>query len=152
MTPEFYTLHEKAKQLSQKYRHTESELLEVLLEIDTKKAYLALGYSSLYQYCVQALSLTESQSYAFMAVARKSREVPELKEAVKSDEMSLSNARKLVSVITPQNKEIWLEKGKQLPQKALEREIAKSQPEPPVKERIRPVSEKESGAQSWARC
>jgi len=46
-------------------------LLEILSLMDEKKAYLDLGYPSLYQYSISALGLTEAQSYAFMAVARK---------------------------------------------------------------------------------
>lgn len=144
MTPEFSILHQKATLLAQTYRKQEALLLEVLIEIDRKRAYLPLGYSSLFQYCVSALNLTESQSYAFMAISRKSVEVPELKAAVEKNEITVSNARKLVSVITPENKETWLEKGRTLTQASLEREIVKENPLPPVQERVRSVSDSES--------
>ncbi len=144
MTPEYSKLHERALSLVNQYRKSEALLLEVLTEIDRKKAYLPLGYSSLFQYCVGALNLSESQSYAFMSVSRKSFEVPELKAAIENNEITLSNARRLVSVITPENQSGWLEKGKTLSQKELEREIVKENPHPPVMESIRPVSAEES--------
>ena len=50
MTPEFSLLHQKALRLSEGYRKHEALLLEVLIEIDRQKAYLPLGYSSLFQY------------------------------------------------------------------------------------------------------
>jgi hypothetical protein len=98
MTPEESKLHEKALSLANQYRKSEALLLEVLTEIDRKKAYLPLGYSSLYQYCVGALHLSESQSYAFMSVCRKSIEVPELKTGFK---LTIWNIGPLEESMTP---------------------------------------------------
>lgn len=143
MTPFLIELHEKARSLAKKYRTLETELLDVLIEVENYKAYLPLGYDSLFSYSENYLRLTRDQSYAFMAIAKKSKEIPELKIAVQENKMTFSNARKLVSVITPENKEIWMEKGKALSQKALEREIAIESPRV-VKEKIRPMSKEEA--------
>lgn len=74
-----------------------------------------------------------------MAIAKKCETIPELKTAVEQNEMTFSNARKLVSVMTPENKTVWIEKGKILSQKAIEREIAKVSPRMVI-ESIRPVA------------
>src|SRR4051812_12376221 len=117
------TLHEEALKRAKNYRRSESELLEILIQIDEKKVYETLGYSSLHTYCVQALRLTDSHAYALTGVARKSSEVPELKSFIDQGELHLSNARRIVSVVTQENKKEWLEKAVTLSQRDLEREI-----------------------------
>ena len=116
----------------------------MLGEIESLRGYLPLGFNSLFSYCVSYLGLSEAQSYSFMAVAKKGREIPEFKKAVESQEISFSHARKMVSVINSENQKQWLAKAKSLPLKALEREIVKENPEPAVVERLRLVSENES--------
>jgi 5-methylcytosine-specific restriction endonuclease McrA len=134
-------IHEKAVQCAKNYRKSESELLEILIEVDTKRVFEKLGYPSLFVYCTTALNLTEAQSYALIGVARKSRVIPELKTCIDQGKMHLSNARRIVSVITPENKDLWLGKAMSLPQRALEKEIVKAQPREMTKERVRPVAE-----------
>jgi len=144
MTSELERLHLKAKDTARRYRSSETELLQVLSEIESLRGYLPLGFNSLFSYCVSYLGLSESQSYSFMAVAKKGREIPEFKKAVESQEISFSHARKMVSVINSENQKQWLAKAKSLPLKALEREIVKENPQAPVVERLRLVSENES--------
>ena len=102
------------------------------------------GYPSLFKYCVEALSLTEAHSYALIGVARKSREVPELKTLIDEGKLHVSNARRIVSAITPENKSTWLEKATTLSQRNLEREVVKENPQALPKERIRPLTESRS--------
>jgi hypothetical protein len=72
-------LHQEALVRARNYRKSESGLLEILVEIESSRAFEKLGYSSLFVYCTMALGLSESHSYSLISVARKSREVPELK-------------------------------------------------------------------------
>ena len=74
-------------------------------------------------------------------MARKSKEVPELKSLVTEGKIHLSNARKIVSVLTADNKGDWLLKAQTLPQRQLEREITRVQPKDLPKERVRPLQE-----------
>jgi hypothetical protein len=99
-----------------------------------------MGYPSLFVYAVSALKLSESLAYQFIGVARKSKEVPQLKAAVENGEITVSTARRVVSVINKTNQEDWLGKAKSLTQKTLEMEVAKENPKESIKERIRPVA------------
>ena len=85
MTSELDGLHLKAKDTALRYRSSETELLQVLGEIESLRGYLPLGFNSLFSYCVRYLGLSEAQSYSFMAVAKKGREIPEFKKAVLKD-------------------------------------------------------------------
>jgi hypothetical protein len=134
-------LHARAITIVKKYLVSENELLEIIQEIFDTKAFKELGYASLHEYCVLALKLSDSQAYAFTSVLKKSKEVPKLKEAIQKGELSLNAARKIVSVITPETQNKWLEKAKTLRQKDLEKEIVKSHPEKQVRSRIKPITE-----------
>jgi hypothetical protein len=46
---------------------------------------------------VEALKLSESNSYQLISVARKSRVIPELKVAVNSGQISVAKANRIVS-------------------------------------------------------
>jgi hypothetical protein len=76
-----------------------------------------------------------------MSIARKSRKVPELTLALESGAITVSNAKLLVSVITPENKDHWLGLASTLPKLKLEREIAKASPRAAVQERAKFIQE-----------
>ena len=91
------------------------------------------------------LLFSRAQAYYFKTVAEKSEEVPEIKQAVAQGELTLSEARRIVPVLTKENHKEWIEKAKNLPQKELEREVTAANPKAhPVKERIRPVAKEVS--------
>ncbi len=135
------SLHESALRLAREYLFTEGELLKVLIEMAKSGSFLALGYRNVFDYVLRGLKLSEAQSYYFSKVALKSMEVPQLQHAIASGELSLSQARRIVPVVTSQNVSEWVEKAASLPQRALEFEVKKHHPEPEVRERIRPVAD-----------
>jgi 5-methylcytosine-specific restriction endonuclease McrA len=137
-------LHLTALNLSKQFHQTENELLEVLGQIDEQKVYLQLGYSSLFQYSVSALGLSEQKAYALMKVSRKSKEIPELKANIQNGSLSVSKAIRIVSVIKPGNQKVWIEKAKTLPKVELEKEIASLHPEVVTKETVRRLDENRS--------
>jgi len=134
-------LDQQAKKVASNFKKAEAELIEILQKMDECKAHIDLGYASLYQYAAGALGLSEGTYYNLILVARKSRAVPELKEAVKAGEMSLSNARRIAPVLTLENKLEWIEKAKALPQKKLEQELARVFPREQAQERVIYTSE-----------
>ncbi|MCB0384013.1 MAG: HNH endonuclease [Bdellovibrionales bacterium] len=123
------TIHHQALQASAKYKSAEIDLINILDQVDQHKVYLRYGYSSLFQYGVQCLGLSESTTYSLIAVTRKSREVPELKEEIKNGQLTLSKAKRITSVINQENKEQWLELAKTSTQAKVEREVAKVNPQ-----------------------
>ena len=134
-------IHERAVAKAKRYHEAEGELLEALIQVIQRKVYLEMGYANLFAYATGALKLAEGQAYHFIGVARKSMEVPELKQAIERGSLNVSRARRILSVLTPQNKESWIGKAELLPQKQLEIEVAKENPKKEIRERIRPVAE-----------
>src|SRR5580700_7021426 len=103
-------LHERALEAAGRFKQAESDLIEIFQEFDETKGLVQLKYTSLFEYGVKALGLSRPNTYAFINVARKSKKVPSLKEAIHTGEITLSVANRIVSVITPENQEDWLAK------------------------------------------
>lgn len=57
-------------------RLQQAEFLRLLGEMDTRKLYAELGYSSLFAYCTQALGLAEGCAYRRIDAARAARRFP----------------------------------------------------------------------------
>ena len=134
------TLHEQALGLAKTLLTAESGLLSVLMQMQGVSEFVKLGYTGMFEYCVRGLRLSEAQGSYFVRVAAKSREVPELKAAIDNGELSLSQARRIVSVITVENKAEWIEKAATLKQRDLEKEVAQVNPKAVIREKIRPVA------------
>lgn len=133
-------LDEKAKGFAADYLRTEGLLLAVLTEMRKEKVFAVLNYSGIFDYCERCLKLSRAQAYYFKTVAEKSEHVPEIERAVVQGDLTLSQARRIVPVITPENQAEWIEKAKSLPQKELEREVTAMNPKAHVQEKIRPVA------------
>src|SRR5690349_11494367 len=97
-------IHNEALVAAKEYKKAEARLLDVVMRVDTNKVFIALECSSLFEYCVKELGLSESVSYSLMTVARKSKEIPELKVKIESGELSLSKVKRIVPVINKENK------------------------------------------------
>ena len=134
-------LHQRALEIVGRYAGAEADLLEILQQLDAHKVYREHECPSLFVYAVKILRLSESTAYNFITVARKAREVPELKMQIAAGELSVAKARKITPVLTRQNQEEWLGKAKTLPQKMLEKEVARVAPKAGVAERASYLSE-----------
>lgn len=138
-------IHEKALAASAEFRRSESVLLEILIQADALKVFERFGLSSTFGYCVEVLKLSEDQAFAFIRVARKSKEVPQLRQAISEGVLTVSKAKKIASVLTPANQSAWIEKAIELPARALEREVVKQIPQTLVPDRVKPLTETFSG-------
>ncbi|MEZ4750786.1 MAG: HNH endonuclease signature motif containing protein [Bdellovibrionota bacterium] len=130
----------KAVNLANHYLESEAKLLSHLIEMRKKKHFIPLNYTGIFDYCERRLHLSRAQAYYFKTVAEKADEVPEIKQAVLTGELTLSQARRIVPVLTKTNHKQWIKKAKELPQKDLEREVTAVNPQAHVRERIRWVA------------
>ena len=135
-----FEFDQKAMGLVKDYLHTEGLLLTELMEMRRLKLFAVLNYSGIFDYCERRLNLSRAQAYYFKTVAEKSEQVPEIKQAVVQGELTLSEARRIVPVVTKENHKEWIEKAKSLPQKELEREVTAVNPKAHIREKIRPVA------------
>ncbi len=140
MNTNMHLLDLKAVALAKEYLSKEAEILFVLMEMRRHRVFIELGYTGTYDYCVRRLNLSASQSFYFKSVAEKSEEVPELKHAIISGELTLSQARRIVPAISKADCQDWIAKAKTVPQKELEREVAAVNPRAHVHEKIKPIA------------
>lgn len=116
-------LHERALEAARRFKQAECDLVTIFQELDQTKAFARLGHASLFEYGVKALGLSEANTYAFIQVARKSREVPALMQAIQTGALTVSKAKKITSVITREDQEDWLAKARTLSKAGLEKEV-----------------------------
>ena len=141
LIPIHQKIHERALEISARYKKAEIELIGILEQVENHKVYLHHGRSSLFQYGVIDLQLSESVAYNLITVMRKTREVPELRTEIQQGNINLSNARRIVPILTNENQSEWLQKAATLTQKQLEKAIVKDHPASAVQERARYVTE-----------
>jgi len=140
LNPSELALHESALKAAGRFHSAQFELLELVEEVDQRRIFVKLGQRSTFAYCVNALNLSEDMTCNLTAVARKSRRIKELKQAVQ-DGLSIAKARKIAPYINEENKTHWIALAKTLSFAQLEREIVKEHPGQEVREQVRPVSE-----------
>ncbi|MBI2604789.1 MAG: hypothetical protein HYW49_01790, partial [Deltaproteobacteria bacterium] len=92
-------IHQRAYEAASRHRKIGAELIEILQQVEQHRVFLARGYASLFLYVVKELGLSESIAYNLISVARKAREIPELKTEIDRGAITLSNARKIVPVL-----------------------------------------------------
>ena len=93
------TLHDSALKAATNYRRSVHQLIEILQQVEHAKTFYHYNCKSVFEYCVRVLNLSESVAYGLIRVGRKSLEVPELKEKIKTGEVPLSKAARICSVL-----------------------------------------------------
>jgi len=134
-------IDETAIRLVTDLKHQETELIETLQKVEKLRLFEDFGLTSLFSYCTERLHLSADRACTYIQVARVSSHIPAVKIAIKNDTLSVSSAKKLAKVITPENQDSWLELAKHSSVRELEQAIAKEKPETLIKEQVKPIAE-----------
>ncbi len=135
-------IHQKLVQAVKNLRKNEAEILDLIAQADQTKDFLMLvQYPSLFSYCVKEIGLTEAEAWNFLALYKRSKEIPALTEAIQSGEVSVSKLRHICPVITTENQNHWIEKAKTETNKNLIDEVAKTSPYTKRKTVVKPAGE-----------
>lgn len=134
-------IHERALAAAARYKSAEIELIEILQIVGEHRVFYHLKYSSLFQYAVGALGLSEEVAYIYINVSRKAAEVPALKDEIKAGNISVSKAKVISPVLKDENKAHWFAIARSSSKRQIEREVALASPNQAVRERARYVSE-----------
>src|SRR5437870_8400366 len=89
----------------------EADLLVHLAEIDERKLYLECAFPSMFAFCVGELGFSEDAAYSRILVARASRRLPAVIEAIRSGSLHLTGARLLAPHLTGDNHVAVLERA-----------------------------------------
>ena len=102
----------QTKLLVQKERNTHIQVLHHLEEIDSRKLYLELSFSSLFDYTVKELGYSEGAAYRRIKAMKLCRDLPDTENRLQSGKLSLSSASQLQAFFEKQAKKIKAEKTK----------------------------------------
>ena len=96
-------LDDHAYRLVMLERGNQAKLIAHLAEIDERKLYAGLGYSSLFDYCVKRLRLSRGTTFLRTQVARLCRRFPVVLERIASNTVSLTVAGRIAPHINEGN-------------------------------------------------
>ena len=116
--------------------------LEVVLhlgEVERRRLYLRLAYSSMFEYCVTHLGYSRSAAGRRLQTARCARRHPELLRLLQCGKISLMTAGILAPVLTDENKKTLLAQASNKTQRELERLAQDYRPATDVPDRVRPI-------------
>lgn len=99
------SLLQETDRLAAHERTATAALIDALREVDARRLYLAEGYSCMFFYCTRRLHLSEQAAYRRIEVARMSRAVPQLLEALQSGALNLTTTLLLAPHLTRENHE-----------------------------------------------
>jgi hypothetical protein len=114
-----------------------SDLLAHLAELDERRLYLELGFSSLFAYCTEALGFCKSAAGRRIAVARVCRKYPEAFVCVARGELQLSVLSLLAQHLNSENATDLFDACNRKSCEQVEELLAARFPKPDVRDSIR---------------
>jgi hypothetical protein len=113
-------------------RQATADLIALLMELDTRRLYLAEGCSSLFTYCTQVLRLTEHAAYGRIEAARVARKFPVILTRLHDGTLSLTAVGLLAPHLTDENHLRVLEAARHKSKREVEQLVAALAPKPDV--------------------
>jgi hypothetical protein len=126
-----HELLERVKTLAEREREATASVIAHLAELDARQLYLAEGYSSLFAYCTQELSLSESAAFRRIVAARTIRRFPGILEMLEQGWVNLTTVRLLADHLTEENHQEVLDAARLKSKRQVEELIARLHPLPP---------------------
>ena len=126
--------------LAHEERRATAALIAALAELDERRLYLGQGYTSLFAYCTEALSLSEDAAYNRIRAARVAAKWPIVLDMVADGSLSVTVVRLLSDVLTNTNHEELLRAACHKSKRHVEELIASLRPKPAVAPSIRAVA------------
>jgi 5-methylcytosine-specific restriction endonuclease McrA len=118
-------------------RSATARLIGLLAEVDTRRLYLAEGYSSMFAWCTRALHISEHAAYARIEAARVARRVPGILERLADGRLSLTTVGLLAPHLSDENGETLLEAAERKSKREVEHLIASIHPQPDIPASVR---------------
>ncbi|RYZ85224.1 MAG: hypothetical protein EOP06_16635 [Proteobacteria bacterium] len=136
----YWAIHDRAMAAASNLKRSEIEMLDALIDVESRQVYYQMEIKDLFQYCTEMLGLSRHASYNFITVMNKSKEVPALLEAIRDGSTTVSKARKICSVITEKNSKEWIGLTRECSSRIVERAVAMANPRAAIHESIKYVS------------
>jgi 5-methylcytosine-specific restriction endonuclease McrA len=113
-------------------RRATADLLHLLAEVDRRRLFLGLGYSSLFTYCTQALRLSEPAAYTRITAARAAARWPTILPRLAAGDVTLTAVTLLATHLTDESHQALLDSVSHKSKREVERLVAGLNPKPDV--------------------
>jgi hypothetical protein len=124
-----------------------SDLLAHLAELDERRLYLELGFTSMFAYCTDGLGLCKSSAYRRIAAARVCRQYPDVFARVAAGELQISVLATLSRYLTIENAAQLLDACSRKSCEQVEELLAIRFPKPDIADSIRRLPARSSSPQ-----
>jgi hypothetical protein len=125
------------ERLLRQERTLSAQLLVHLGEVEHRQLYLQRAFSSMFEYCVKALRLSEAEAYLRIGAARLSRRFPRVLQMFAAGELHLSALKLLAPVLDEGNCERLLAAARFKSKREVELLLAHHRAQPDVPDAIR---------------
>ena len=133
-------IHNEAVGVAKDIKSDYLRMFNVLMEVESQQIYYDFEVTSLQAYCVELLELSRHVANDFINVVRKSLEIPQLADAVRSRRVTISKARKVCSVIDGANFKEWIDLVIHCSAREVERTVAAANPKAAIQESMTFIS------------
>ena len=134
------TLARRLGELAGDERRVQVDFLLHLDEFDRRRAWLELGYGSLWTYCLEVLHLREGSAGRRINAMRVLRRFPRLAEALRDGRLCLTTLALLGQVLTEENAEDLLARAAFRTRAEVDHLVASLRPRPVPREGIRQLA------------
>jgi hypothetical protein len=118
-------------------RRTLAALLAHLVEVEDRRLHLAIGCSSLFEYCRRQLALSEGEAFRRMTAARLARRLPVIFALIASGDLHLTALCLLRDHLTEANHRELFEQAPGKSKREVEELVARLAPRPDVPSLLR---------------
>jgi hypothetical protein len=116
---------------------TEARIVAHLAEVDARKLHLAMGSSSLFDYCLKRLGLSNNEAFHRITAARLARRFPVIFEMLERRDVHLTAVCLLRDHLTPENHAELLLEVSHKTKTEIEELLARRFPQPNAPSRLR---------------
>src|SRR2546427_7962791 len=130
-------LLDEVKRLAARERDVTAELIAHLAEIEERGLHHAAGFGSMFEYCRDALQLSEYAAYGRIEAARAARKFPVILEMLADGSLNLTTVGLIGRLLTRDNYREVLAAAKGRSKREVEELVARLHPQPDVPSLIR---------------
>ncbi|OGR59408.1 MAG: hypothetical protein A2X36_12700 [Elusimicrobia bacterium GWA2_69_24] len=122
-------------------RENAAEVVRVLMEVDRRKLFAAMGYHSLFDYCMRFLGYSEDESAKRIHAARAAERFPSIVTRLEEGKTSLTAINLVAPLLTAENHRSVLDAARGKTKREVQMIVARLDPKPEVAEVVRRLPE-----------
>ncbi len=127
-------------------RGATAHLLAHLAVIEARELHVARGYSSMFDFCVRGLGMSEGTAHRAISGTRAAHRYPLVLEMLADGRLHLSGLSLLAPRLTAENQEKLLEEAAGKTKAGVREVLARWFPKPDVPDRVQPLSPSRAGS------